>query len=712
MSAISDGQKPLFSGQPFERMVALLISLVVVQAAVVGYLESLATIEADKAERAAGQYAIQAMGLRARGEIDYSYAYGDALRRWYAYDLRGFNAEERGDFDAAERFYELRDVVGDLSPLLGDTYFGANQDFPNDAAYEVDRYLVESTLLTEQFLNGARLDDAWAAKAQTYVAQLTILAVSLFLFGISTTIGKRTRWLFVTVSSALSVFILGWMIGVTTAPVYALPDEAMIAYAEGEGYVHQDMPDEALEAYNRAIELAPTYAEAYFGRGSVHFFNGELDRAIADFEQSVALGGRTPSILSELGFAHYLNGDLETAIQLALERTGLESRDLLDYFDLGLAYLASGEVTAAQAAYQRGLDGVEQRVAEAEAVGEIVSSDTWFYFDLGAGDIEGLLICIQDGFCEGAPPAEQIAANADVISAAESLRIQLKEYATALEYNKQSPPSETTTVVTDVYFTTSDDLELDEFPVETQEVIMNFTYDGFQDGEIVVVKIYVNGEEDASLRVFEMWELGAAGDAGLSISVGTGGAFILTPGEYQIDMFVDGRLVADGGFYILDYGEAQAVDDGEVTTTEAVVSGDTQIATVDDLGFALTYPADWYSLERDGEDLLFTSNATDTQYVFVYVVFDPPSDLDAIADTVLGDFGMDSVGEPTPITIDDRDGVRFGLTYEDDAGVWNGQAVAVYDGQRGIGLVFSVEVLADTPSELYESLVNNITFLP
>jgi len=47
--------------------------------------------------------------------------------------------------------------------------------------------------------------------------------------------------------------------------------------------------EEAIAEYGRAIELSPVSAEAWFGRGLVHWKNQALDPAIADFERAVAL---------------------------------------------------------------------------------------------------------------------------------------------------------------------------------------------------------------------------------------------------------------------------------------------------------------------------------------------------------------------------------------------------------------------------------------
>ncbi len=51
----------------------------------------------------------------------------------------------------------------------------------------------------------------------------------------------------------------------------------------GDGYFKDGKPQQALEAYNRALELNPDNLEGYASRGSVYFFTGDYDRAEQDF---------------------------------------------------------------------------------------------------------------------------------------------------------------------------------------------------------------------------------------------------------------------------------------------------------------------------------------------------------------------------------------------------------------------------------------------
>ena len=174
---------PIFSGEPFERVVAVLIALVTIIAAVVGYLQGQASIRSDRALREAQTFAIEALSQKAAGEIEIGYAWTDLWRSWSELDSQAVIAADFDDAAAAERYDTVRDRLIGLSPLLAPPYFDPDQDDePDVAAYEADLYVVNSTYLTERFLATFEMSEAWGDKADTYVAHLTILAVTLLIY--------------------------------------------------------------------------------------------------------------------------------------------------------------------------------------------------------------------------------------------------------------------------------------------------------------------------------------------------------------------------------------------------------------------------------------------------------------------------------------------------------------------------------------------------
>ena len=57
----------------------------------------------------------------------------------------------------------------------------------------------------------------------------------------------------------------------------------------GEALAKKGEYDKALLVFNKAIEINPKCAQAYFGRGNVFFAKGLLNKAIIDYNKSISL---------------------------------------------------------------------------------------------------------------------------------------------------------------------------------------------------------------------------------------------------------------------------------------------------------------------------------------------------------------------------------------------------------------------------------------
>ena len=77
------------------------------------------------------------------------------------------------------------------------------------------------------------------------------------------------------------------------------------------GYVHhfrRDV-DRAIEQFARVLALEPSFAFAHYAMGDACTQKGEYDRAIAEFNQAVALQGRSPNHIAVLGYAYGRSGN-------------------------------------------------------------------------------------------------------------------------------------------------------------------------------------------------------------------------------------------------------------------------------------------------------------------------------------------------------------------------------------------------------------------
>lgn len=470
-----------------------------------------------------------------------------------------------------------------LSPLLAPPYFDPEADeWPNVNAFEADLYLIEATALSERFANDSNVSDAWSAKANAYVAHLTLLAVTLFLYGLSTTIVGRMRWLFMGMGTLITNVTLVWMVITVLRPVPALPDEAMVAYARGVGLAYQDEHTGAVDAFSQALANAPDYADAYYERGNAYVALGDLNRAAADYEAAIEAGREDVNVPWNLGWTYYVLGRLKDAISTTQRAIEMAPDQIALHFNLGLAYLASGEPEAAQAAYAGGTALVTQQVADGRDEGQEPPSSLWWYMGTATFDLANLLNCLYDQVCVEAPPYDALIASDTVRTAAEELNEQLRNLTVAMEYTGQPPAAPAVVDVGDFEFAEGvydDDGALVAYnPLPTQgtklrfgmvhqdegeladvsvarragevagQVFARFDYEGLQEGQLVVIKIYLNGREVTGLRLVEEWTLGPQGQAALPLTPGTG--FTLSPGDYRVEVYVDSHLVQQSGFTI------------------------------------------------------------------------------------------------------------------------------------------------------------------
>ncbi len=582
MHKLSFRGQPLFVGNVFEQLIMVVIALVTIIAAVAAYLEADAGARSDEALISAHTWLLQSVGVKNRGEQEVGYALSDAYRQWLELDSLAFLAEQNGDGESAARYRTMRDQLGTLSPLLSERYFDATSDsFPDVKGFESDTYLVEVTTLTERFANAALISDAWGEKGDAYVNHLTLLAVALFLYGLATTALRRLKWYFVSTGSVLGAVTLVWMMVVLVTPIEALPDEAIVAYADGVGLAYQDKHEEAITAFASALELAPDYANAYYERGKAYFALQHYELAAADYESAISAGREDVNVPWNLGWTYYLAGDLEQSIAMTEQALGIDPEQVALLFNLGLAQLATGNVEAAQEQYSQATALATQQVSEAREAGQEPPATLWWYLSASSIDLDHLLNCLYEQVCEGTPPSDRIASTDHLPEVANELNKQLKSLTTALEYTGEVPPdavaatistfdvvqavyddsgqvvaynplqSQTTVRGAGVFEDEGDLAEVDLTRSQnglTGELFIDFDYSNIEAGQLIVVKVYVDGRESPGLRLVEEWALEAQGQAILPLT--PGGSYTLPPGEYQIEIYVDAHLVQQGEFTI------------------------------------------------------------------------------------------------------------------------------------------------------------------
>jgi tetratricopeptide (TPR) repeat protein len=554
------------SDENFKRFVAFLLTTMIIVAAVVTVLQTRAGARASRWSREAQAYALRAMGLKTSGQAVVDYGWQGAYQQWEELDDLSLRAELDDRAAEAARYSRARDRLNELTPLLNPPYFDPLGDSrPDQSKFEAETYLVETTALSEHYTDAASQNEAWDSKARSFTTHLTLLAVTLSLYGLSTTItGRIVRWLFVGAGTVIAAFTLLWLLIVALWPIPRLADEAIQAYAEGVGLAWQGGDENnqlAIEKFTEALNLEPDYGNAYYERGNAYYDLEDYESAVADFRAAQAAGKDDTNVGWNLGWTLYLMGRFDEAIEMDRHTLDLDPDLVGVRTNLALALLVSGRTQEARHEYQNAMDTATRLVTEARAEGREPPASLWWYLDAGSIDLDNLLNALdgQPREWTEAPPPESVADPQAVKEAANEFIASLKNLTAALEYTSQPPPVAAVAAVIspfefgqerpgagDVFDTAT------SFPYETDRVVVLFDYDGMQDGQQVIWKIYHDGFEANDLRVVETWDDGEAGRAGKPISFAHSSFFIFSPGEYRVEMFVDYHLVQRGAFIIRD----------------------------------------------------------------------------------------------------------------------------------------------------------------
>jgi tetratricopeptide (TPR) repeat protein len=107
--------------------------------------------------------------------------------------------------------------------------------------------------------------------------------------------------------------------------------------------------DRAIADYDQAIRIDPKNTRAYSVRGVAWAAKGDLDRAIADYYQAIRLDPKNTNVYDNRGIAWAAKGDLDRAIADYDQAIRLDPKNSSWYFHRGLSNLYAGALPTALA---------------------------------------------------------------------------------------------------------------------------------------------------------------------------------------------------------------------------------------------------------------------------------------------------------------------------------------------------------------------------
>lgn len=93
-----------------------------------------------------------------------------------------------------------------------------------------------------------------------------------------------------------------------------LESQTAINYFRGIAHAIRGQHNQAIPYYNKAIEINPTFANAYFSRGVAYVQGrGQNDQAISDYNKAIDINPRFAKAILSRGVAYYSKGEYDKA---------------------------------------------------------------------------------------------------------------------------------------------------------------------------------------------------------------------------------------------------------------------------------------------------------------------------------------------------------------------------------------------------------------
>ncbi|PWH13706.1 MAG: hypothetical protein DDG58_13600 [Ardenticatenia bacterium] len=554
-------------------LIIMLTAGVAVFATIVAALQTDANIRASQANREAQAQALRTLQSNVSDLFEVGYDL-QVVRLWWSQQRLALSAkllastEEDPDRSAwylqeLQRLASTSKLLTDQSNLFTSPYFDVVTGlWPDLNRYWYEQVVAPQMLASEHQSVQMELGRAWGQKGNAYQTIITLVAVTLFLYGLALTVERYLKWGFLALGSANLSFILVWTVLTAIQPIPHVAPQALEAYVAGhikaiyalqeeiqsQHGVAPEKADEAIAYLSRAIALRPDYTAAYVTRGDAYTVKGEallfgegdatvrdasFRQAVADYRRALELQPDSYHTYWNLGWALYLLGEPEPALE-AVQRV----IELSPVKQFG-ARLVLGEILMGMGNPQEGLAEIRRAIEHAAA--HPLSSDAYYFRQMIRNSERLQVVRPHPGLPEST--------------------LLLKEAFVSLQYRGKPYPGSTRAQITHLAFgvpmveragKVTQYWISDHFPANTEQVNVLFDYQDMVEGEQVVLKVYYNGVERPFYHQILTWHNGASGRCDY-LAVRTPvqhTPFGLLPGRYRVEIYVEGNLRASGEFIV------------------------------------------------------------------------------------------------------------------------------------------------------------------
>ena len=129
-------------------------------------------------------------------------------------------------------------------------------------------------------------------------------------------------------------------------------DNAALRHYLARIYIEDKRYDDAIDALDSVLELAPKNYDANWDLGMVYFELGDYDSAIANFEEVLNYIEDNELIFYQTALAYEANDEIDKAISNLLKSIAVNDKFPLAYKRLGMLFMARGDMDDAKEYYE------------------------------------------------------------------------------------------------------------------------------------------------------------------------------------------------------------------------------------------------------------------------------------------------------------------------------------------------------------------------
>jgi Tfp pilus assembly protein PilF len=136
---------------------------------------------------------------------------------------------------------------------------------------------------------------------------------------------------------------------------HTLASEVLTHFNSGVAFYNQKEFSKAIQAYQKVIELDPTYVEAYNNLGITYQTMGDGKSAFGAYQKATEINPRYEKGYNNLGLLFLLEGRYEEALEVFQKALAINSNHIESHINLGILFKKKGQWENAIESYQKAL---------------------------------------------------------------------------------------------------------------------------------------------------------------------------------------------------------------------------------------------------------------------------------------------------------------------------------------------------------------------